>query len=67
MLKVALFLTLAVATQAAPNSVPWQILSAAKPISQISKDEILRFEPMTPFDEIWASFKQEHGRYSILE
>lgn len=62
MLSVALVLVLAIAAQAAPNSIPWQRLSAAKPVSHKSADDILRFEPMTPVDEIWASFKQEHGR-----
>lgn len=53
---------LTVAVQAAPNSIPWLRLDAAKPSHPRSTDDILRFEPMTPLDEIWHSFKQEHGR-----
>lgn len=51
-----------VAINAAPNSLPWLKLDAAKPIGYKSADDILRFEPMTPVDDIWTAFKQEHGR-----
>jgi hypothetical protein len=57
------FVVLAAVVQAAPDSLPWLRLNAAKPSSHRSTDDILRFEPMTPLDEIWASFKQEHGLY----
>jgi len=60
---VAVVLTLAVScTQAAPGSIPWLRLDAAKPVNHRNTDDILRFEPMTPFEDIWTAFKQEHGR-----
>lgn len=59
---------LAAVIQAAPENIPWLRLNAAKPSNHRSTDDILRFEPMTPLDQIWASFKEEHGRtYEVEE
>jgi cathepsin L len=59
--QILTLLSVAVCTMAAPQGVPWLSL---KPASSAVKNtnDILTFQPMTPFDEMWASFKVEHGR-----
>jgi len=61
--KLIALLSLAVISsmEAAPNSIPWLRLEAAQP-AHTSTNGILMFEPMTPFETVWASFKEEHGR-----
>lgn len=67
-LIVVVFTLFVSCAQAAPDSLPWLRLNAAKPAVNRHTDDILRFEPMTPFEEIWAAFKQEHGRsYEMAE
>lgn len=46
----------------APNSLPWLRLEAAQEVEHKSTNDILKFMPMTPLDEVWQSFKEEHGR-----
>jgi len=47
-------------TQAQP---PWQNLSGAvsQSVYRNTDDDILRFEPATPIDSAWESFKAENG------
>lgn len=45
----------------APNSLPWLRLEAAQEVEHKSTNDILKFMPMTPLDEVWQSFKEEHG------
>jgi cathepsin L len=47
---------------AAPNSIPWLKLESSNPVESKNTNDILMFEPTTPFDTIWAAFKEEHGR-----
>lgn len=46
---------------AAPNHIPWLKLESSDPVQSKKTNDILMFEPMTPFDTIWAAFKEEHG------
>jgi cathepsin L len=61
-MKSLLILLSAVCALAAPNTLQWQRLSAALHSDDKNTNDILSFEPMTPFDEMWAAFKIEHGR-----
>jgi cathepsin L len=48
-----------VVAAAAPKSVPWLRLDA--PNSRHT-DDILRFQPMTPFEDVWSDFKETHEK-----
>jgi cathepsin L len=65
--SVILLLGFVGSSLSAPQSLPWQSLKAASPVYKNTND-LLLFEPMTPFDQMWAAFKIEHGRnYNAAE
>jgi len=43
---------------AAPQAMPW--VSLVAPAKSIN--DILQFEPMTPFQDIWANYKLTHRK-----
>jgi len=37
------------------------LCASASPADYRNTDDILRFEPMTPIDNVWEAFKAEYG------
>jgi len=57
MLKLVLAAVLVVMTTAAPRSLPWLRYDGLQ-----KTNDILKFQPMTAFEDLWANFKEEHGK-----
>jgi len=49
---------LAAAASAAPQVMPWLNMDAPAK----STNDILQFEPMTPFEDVWANYKLTHRK-----
>ena len=61
MLTLLLCATFVAIASAAPQSLPWLRLEA--PLK--STNDILKFEPMTPFEDIWANYKLTHRKCAL--
>lgn len=57
MLKLVLAATLVVMSTAAPQVLPWLRYDGLQ-----KTEDVLKFEPMTAFEDLWTNFKGEHGK-----
>lgn len=57
MLSLVLAATLVVMTSSAPQSLPWLRYDGLQ-----KTNDILKFEPMTAFEDLWSNFKEEHAK-----
>lgn len=57
MLLLALSATLVVLTSVAPQALPWLRYDGLQ-----RTDDLLRFQPMLAFEEVWQNFKLEHDK-----